>query len=259
MLNFTPQRDVGTAKEYPFAGDYLGTDMVGNYIGGLADELGLSGEVDKNIFDLLCENKRPDGSQLTPYNVDNRVIYTDATFNAPKSFSVLYDHFSNTDKGKEILGIFRREVRRAILDMEKEMQQPVLMRDENGHAIKNPETGKPIQVHPFTGNLLACEFIHFTARPVEGVPDPHLHAHVPIFNATKNLEDDQIRSAFLRTIRENAPLHEARFHTRLAKAVNDELGYKVTRDAKGFWRVAGVPHSVDTKFFTTNTDDRGGR
>ena len=248
MLNFTPQKDVSTAQNYPWQGDYLGTDMVGQWIGDLAEELGLSGEVDKKTFDLLCENKRPDGSQLTPYNVDGRLIYTDATFNAPKSFSVLYDHFSGTDLGDRVLEIFRREVRRSVRDMEKEMQQPALLRDEEGHALKHPETGKPIQIHPFTGNLLAAEFIHFTARPVEGIPDPHLHAHIPIFNATKNLEDNAIRSAYLRTIRENAPLHEARFHSRLSMAVSQELGFKVSRDGKGFWRIAGVPHSVDRKF-----------
>ena len=35
-----------------------------------------------------------------------------------------------------------------------------------------------------TGNMAWGEFIHFTSRPVDGVPDPHLHAHCFVFNTT---------------------------------------------------------------------------
>lgn len=33
------------------------------------------------------------------------------------------------------------------------------------------------------GNLVWAQFVHKTARPVEGVPDPHLHAHCVVLNA----------------------------------------------------------------------------
>jgi conjugative relaxase-like TrwC/TraI family protein len=35
-----------------------------------------------------------------------------------------------------------------------------------------------------TGNMVWGEFIHTTARPVDGVPDPYLHAHCFVFNTT---------------------------------------------------------------------------
>ena len=35
-----------------------------------------------------------------------------------------------------------------------------------------------------TGNMVWAEFIHTTSRPVDGVPDPQLHAHCFVFNST---------------------------------------------------------------------------
>ena len=34
---------------------------------------------------------------------------------------------------------------------------------------------KGVQENRVTGNFAWAEFVHFTARPVDGIPDPHLH------------------------------------------------------------------------------------
>lgn len=52
-----------------------------------------------------------------------------------------------------------------------------------------------------TGELVWAEFIHQTARPVEGhAPDPHLHAHCFVFNTTWDESEGQFKAARFGTL-----------------------------------------------------------
>jgi hypothetical protein len=94
--------------------------------------------------------------------------------------------------------------------------------------------------------MVWAEFIHFTARPVNGVPDPHLHAHCYTFNTTWDDMEKKWKAGQFRDLKADAPYFEAAFHARFSKQLND-LGYHVERTAKG-WELAGVPQRVLDEF-----------
>jgi hypothetical protein len=94
--------------------------------------------------------------------------------------------------------------------------------------------------------MVWAEFVHFTARPVKGVPDPHLHAHCYVFNATWDETEKQWKAGQFRDLKADAPYFEAAFHARFARKLAD-IGYKIERTAKG-WELAGVPERVLHEF-----------
>ena len=49
-----------------------------------------------------------------------------------------------------------------------------------------------------TGNMVWGEFIHTTSRPVDGIPDPQLHAHVFVFNSTWDQEENRWKAGQIR-------------------------------------------------------------
>jgi len=97
-----------------------------------------------------------------------------------------------------------------------------------------------------TGNMVWAEFHHFTARPVNGVPDPHLHAHCFAFNATWDEPEQRWKAGQFGQLKRDGAYYEAVFHARFAKQLAD-LGYGIERTDKG-WEIAGVPQSVIEKF-----------
>jgi conjugative relaxase-like TrwC/TraI family protein len=97
-----------------------------------------------------------------------------------------------------------------------------------------------------TGNLIWADFVHFTARPVNGVPDPHLHAHCYVFNATWDEVEKQWKAGQFRDLKANAPYFEAAFHVRFARNLK-EIGFKIERTPKG-WELHGVPERVLQEF-----------
>src|SRR5437773_5132008 len=97
-----------------------------------------------------------------------------------------------------------------------------------------------------TGNMVWAEFVHFTARPVNGLPDPHLHAHCYAFNTTWDDAEKKWKAAKFRDLKADAPYFEAAFHARFAKQLT-EVGYRIDRTTKG-WELAGVPQRVLDEF-----------
>jgi thymidylate kinase len=97
-----------------------------------------------------------------------------------------------------------------------------------------------------TGNMIWAEFVHFTARPVNGIPDPHLHAHCYTFNTTWDDEEKKWKAGQFRDLKGDAPYFEAAFHARFSKQLA-EMGYRIERTAKG-WELAGVPQRVLDEF-----------
>ena len=97
-----------------------------------------------------------------------------------------------------------------------------------------------------TGNLAWGEFVHFTARPVDGASDPSLHAHMVVFNATHDPEEDRWKAAQFRWLKADAPYWQAGFHARLAANL-ETLGYATERRGK-HWDVACVARPTVEKF-----------
>ena len=97
-----------------------------------------------------------------------------------------------------------------------------------------------------TGNMVWAEFIHTTSRPVEGIPDPQLHAHVFVFNTTWDQEEDRWKAGQFRDLKRDAPYFQAAFRVRLANRLQD-LGFGVERKRDDF-EIAGIPKDVLKRF-----------
>ena len=71
---------------------------------------------------------------------------------------------------QDILDAFRGAVDETMREIEAEMKTRVRRGGKDEDRV--------------TGNMVWAEFIHTTSRPVDGVPDPQLHAHFFVFNTT---------------------------------------------------------------------------
>ena len=97
-----------------------------------------------------------------------------------------------------------------------------------------------------TGNMVWAEFIHTTSRPVDGMPDPQLHAHCFVFNTTWDEEEDRWKAGQFRELKRDAPYFQAAFRVRLANKLQD-LGFGVERKRDDF-ELAGIPKDVLKRF-----------
>jgi conjugative relaxase-like TrwC/TraI family protein len=235
MLRITQSKSADQAKSYYLDGlsreDYYteGQELAGNWNGRGAELLGLDGKVGQDAFFDLCENRDPaTGARLTPRTKEERTVGYDFNFHAPKSVSAIYAH----TKDERIVGALRSAVGDTMRELEAEMKTRVRMGG--------------VQEERTTSNMVWAEFIHKTARPVDGKPDPHLHAHCYAMNATYDAVEERWKAGQFRDLKRDAPYFEAAFHSRLANNIK-ELGYGV--EAKGkFWEIEGVPQSVIDKY-----------
>jgi len=232
MLRVTASRN---AKEY-FAQslkreDYYsqGQEISGDWHGMAAERLGLSAAVTQTDFDALCDNKIPGSDErLTQRNKSNRTVGYDFSFHCPKSVSVAYEF----TRDERILDAFKLSVNQTMQEIESEIKTRVR---KNG-ADENRTTG----------NMVWAEFVHFTARPVNGIPDPHLHAHCYTFNTTWDDMEKKWKAGQFRDLKADAPYFEAAFHARFSRRLT-ELGYRIERTTKS-WELAGMPQRVLDEF-----------
>lgn len=231
MLRITQNSTAEGAKGYYSTADYYteGQELVGLWRGEGADRLGLHGNVKQSDWDALCDNRNPaTGDVLTPRQKQDRRVGYDFNFHVPKSVSVLYA----LTKDDRILEAFRDSVDATMQDMEAETMTRVRSDGRNEDRT--------------TGNMVWGEFVHFTARPVDGVPDPHLHAHCFVFNTTWDEQESRWKAGQFAGIKRDAPFFEAVFHSRLARRL-EEVGLPVDRSKRG-WELRGVPDSAIQKF-----------
>ena len=90
------------------------------------------------------------------------------------------------------------------------------------------------------------EFVHTTARPVDGLPDPHLHAHCFVFNSTWDEKEQRWKAGQFADLKRDAPYFEAKFYSRFARRL-EELGLPVERLKNG-WELRDIPKSAIEKF-----------
>src|SRR3974377_1170640 len=94
--------------------------------------------------------------------------------------------------------------------------------------------------------MVWAEFIHTTSRPVDGIPDPQLHAHVFAFNTTFDDEESRWKACQVGDIKRDAPYFQAAFRVRRADKLQ-ELGFRVERKRDDF-EIAGIPKDVLGRF-----------
>jgi conjugative relaxase-like TrwC/TraI family protein len=231
MLRITQQSSPEVAKDYYASADYYaeGEEIVGMWGGQGAVRLGLAGTVKHKAFNALCENRNPlTGEQLTPRTKDDRTVGYDFTFSVPKSVSLLYA----MTEDEAVLGAFRAAMHDTMREIEAEMKVRVRKNGRNAERT--------------TGNFAYAEFIHHTSRPVDGLPDPQLHAHCFVFNATYDAEEGEWKAGQFRELKRDAPYFQAAFRARLANRLQD-LGYAIERKRDDF-ELAGVPASAIRRF-----------
>jgi conjugative relaxase-like TrwC/TraI family protein len=243
MLRIVVNNSSSAAKSYYTEGlsknDYYTkekeTEIVGLWGGKGSELLGLNGMVSQEQFNKLCDNINPEtDDKLTPRNNDNRRVGYDLNFHSPKSVSLVYA----ITKDEELLTAFRQSVKETMVEIEKDMQARV--RKSNGNENRT------------TGNIVYGEFIHTTSRPVDGVPDPHLHAHCFTFNATYDQKEQKWKAGEFGKIKKDASYFEAYFHSSFAGKLKD-LGYQIEANKKG-WEITGIERSTIEKFSRRTTE-----
>ncbi len=213
-------------------GDYYfgAQEIAGQWGGKAAERLGLSGEVTQEAFNHLVDNINPQtGERLTPHNKGNRRPGYDMTFSAPKSLSVLYEY----SKDERLLEAFRE----AVHDTMKSIEEGMHVRVRKDGLDEDRQTG----------NLVYGSFEHYTARPVEELsPDPQLHMHCFVMNASYDEVEQQWKAGQFGEIKRDAPYYEALFHSHLSDSLT-KLGLDIERDGK-FWTIDGIDRETIEKF-----------
>ncbi|MBX9787802.1 MAG: relaxase domain-containing protein [Pirellulales bacterium] len=232
MLRIIQSTSSAQAKSYYSTADYYlanEQELAGQWRGEGARLLGLDGKVHQAEWESLCDNRNPQtGERITSRQRADRTIGYDFNFHVPKSVSLLYV----ATRDERLLEAFRESVDATMQDIEAETQARVRKSGKNENRQ--------------TGNLAWGEFIHFTSRPVDGVPDPHLHAHCFVHNVTFDAQEEKWKAGQFQDLKRDAPYFEALFHSRLAHKLTD-LGLPVERTAKG-WELAGIDKGFVRKF-----------
>jgi conjugative relaxase-like TrwC/TraI family protein len=231
MLRINQQDSSEGAKRYYATADYYneGQEIIGSWGGKGTRLLGLDGVMDKLAFERLCDNRNPaDGKALTVRTRGDRTVGYDFTFSVPKSVSLLYA----LTEDRDILDAFRASVDETMREMESEMKTRVRRGGKDEDRL--------------TGNMVWAEFIHTTSRPVDGVPDPQLHAHCFVFNSTWDRHEERWKAGQFRDLKRDAPYFQAAFRVRLAEKLQG-LGFGIDRKRDDF-EIAGVPAAALKRF-----------
>lgn len=218
---------------------YVNTqELPGHIRGKLAVRLGIEGLATKSIFQSLAENLHPQtGQKLTPRNSERRTVGYDINFHCPKSVSILHA----LSKDNHILEAFQHSVTEIMSDIE--------------HDSKTRKRKAGHDEDMSTGELVWADFIHQTARPVDGAaPDPHLHSHCFTFNMTWDDSEKRHKAAQFRDIKRDMPYYQAKFHKVLSDRLST-LGYAIRKTEAAF-EVEGVPQTVIDRF-SKRTDEIG--
>ena len=244
MIRMVQSNSSGHAKAYfkdaLSQADYYINDqeLAGKFQGKLAERLGLPEMANQQDFFKLCENINPKtGENLTPRTKENRRVGYDINFHCPKSVSILHA----VSKDDHLLKAFEESVSATMQDIEADAKTRV----RKGGQFSERETGE----------LAWASFTHQTARPVEEhTPDPHLHTHCFVFNATWDDVEQEIKAGEFGGIKRDMPYYQSLFHKRLADKLVD-LGYQVKRTDKMF-EIEGIPKKV-LDLFSKRTNEIG--
>lgn len=158
---------LGAAEQH----DYYAHDRPGAWWGRGAEKLGLAGEVAPHVFGNLLRGFAPDGATKIVRNAGetSRRAAFDLTFSCPKSVSVAWAQ-ADAALRRKIEACLERALQAVLAYFARECG--VTRRGYGTHLVEQ-------------AGLIAAIFRHDTSRPVQGMlPDPNLHLHVVLTNAT---------------------------------------------------------------------------
>lgn len=220
----------GQAASYYEADDYYAGDGLSpsEWQGKGAEELGLSGDIDRDQFRDLLDGKVADQQLGTTRDgkLEHRPGW-DVTLSAPKSVSIMAEVAGD----RRLLAAHGAAVKTALAHVEQHM---ATTRIRDGGAVNREATG----------NLVIASFQHGTSR----AQDPQLHTHNVILNATKG-EDGTWRSLEPRAIYQLQKQIGAIYRQELALKVR-ELGYEIDVAKVSMFEIKGVSGDVLAAFST---------
>jgi ATP-dependent exoDNAse (exonuclease V) alpha subunit len=94
--------------------------------------------------------------------------------------------------------------------------------------------------------MVWSENIHRTTRPVDGTPDPQLHCHATIFNATWDSTENRWKAIQLGDVVRDKGWYQSAFHARLSSKLK-ALGYGIEKDGNSF-NIAGISRDLVERF-----------
>ena len=199
------------------------------WLGKGAENLGLTGTVDKAVFGELLSGTGPNGELLSGKEIDpkKRRAATDFTFSAPKSVSVA----ALVQQDERVLAAHHQAVAKAMAVLEERYAQTRLSTEMGRRRIK-------------TGNVIAAVFPHATNREAE----PQLHSHCVVMNATQ-LPDGRWFSFANEEAIANKKLLGQIYQNELAIALQ-EHGYVIAPKAHGQFELVGYSPEL-LKLFST--------
>lgn len=144
---------------------YYGDDNSSYWLGGLADELGLTGQpVDETVLANMLDGALPSGEQPQQLHDRKRRIGEDFTFSAPKSVSIAALALGR----KDIIAAHDAAVRETL----KYIQQHIIYARRGKGGLEREDSP----------SVAIAAFRHLDARPVDGVVAPDLHTHCVVPN-----------------------------------------------------------------------------
>lgn len=224
----------GQAASYYEADDYYAGDGLSpsEWQGKGAEELGLSGDVDRDRFRDLLDGKVADQQLGTARDgkLEHRPGW-DVTLSAPKSVSIMAEVAGD----RRLVAAHGAAVKVALAHVEQHM---AATRIRDGGAVNREATG----------NLVIAGFQHGTSR----AQDPQLHTHNVILNVTKG-EDGTWRSLEPRAIYQLQKQIGAIYRQELASKVR-ELGYEIETGKDSMFEIKGVSAGVLAAFSTRSAE-----
>ena len=204
-----------------------------------AEDLGLKGPVDPEVFRAVLEGKVPDGSgtELGRRGKDGEILHRpgrDLTFSAPKSVSLA----ALVGGDGRIVEAHDRAVKATLAWVEKNAAET---------RMKDPVTGQMIRAGD--QKIVAATFRHDTSRNL----DPQLHTHAVLANMVKG-EDDKWRSMANEKLYGSKMLLGALYRSELAASLA-RLGYGIEKThADGRFEIAGVSRDTIDAFSTRRAE-----
>ena len=209
------------------------------WFGKGAEDLGLKGPVDPEIFRQVLEGKVPDGSgtELGRRGKDGEILHRpgrDLTFSAPKSVSIA----ALVGGDDRIVEAHDRAVKATLDWVEKNVAET---------RMKDPATGQMVRAGD--QKIVAATFRHDTSRNL----DPQLHTHAVLANMVKG-EDEKWRSMANERLYGSKMLLGALYRSELAASLT-RLGYDIEKThADGRFEIAGVSRDTIEAFSTRRAE-----
>jgi conjugative relaxase-like TrwC/TraI family protein len=229
MLSIASIASGGGAANY-YAGDNYYTDgqltEASLWLGQSAEQLGLSGRVEANVFEAVLAGDLPNGAQIPAGARGVHHPGVDLTFSAPKSVSLLA-YIGGDDR---LLAAHMDAVRTTLAWTEKTFAEARVSKGRGQEVVG-------------TGSLLVALFQHDTSRAL----DPQAHVHAVIVNATK-APDGKWRALAEYALWQGkttiASVYNAEFRQRV-----EALGYRTEPAGKhGQFEIVGIDRKVIMAF-----------